>query len=95
MQMPTLVASEIKNKLATALSSNWRLSEEQFGFLVTTPKGSTGPELKNKLRDEAWRLARALGYKNFTSIEKTPEGAYLIYSKNAPDTWFQILVDEE
>jgi hypothetical protein len=93
--MSTVPASEIAKKLAHSILPNWALSEEQFGFLVTAPKGSAEPELQRKLQEEAWRLAKIVCYKKFTSIEKTPEGAYLIYSKEDADTWFQILLDKE
>jgi hypothetical protein len=95
MSMPNQSILEIGKKLTETLLPSWQLREEQYGFLVTTPKGPTGIELQHKLSDEAWRLAKTVGYKKFTSIEKTPEGAFLVYSRDASDNWFQILVDKE
>jgi hypothetical protein len=95
MPKSTVSTSEIKTKIVQVLLPDWRLREEQFGFLVTPPKNTTEIELPRKLSDEAWRLARAVSFKKFTSIEKTREGAYLIYSKDGADTWIQILLDKE
>jgi hypothetical protein len=83
----------IAELLTEKLLPNWGCVTEEFGSLVYPLSASTQKELANALKDEAWRLAHAMCYEKFVSVEQTPTGGYLIYSVDDSEKWFQILVD--
>jgi hypothetical protein len=91
MPMNEVVKNELLSKIKNVMKSDWSLTVEPEGFILTQPKNTTRLS-KNELWSETWRVARMVKLDKFLSIEEETAG-YLVLSRDDEDNWFQMLVE--
>ena len=92
MSMNKEIAEQIVLKIKRTMDPSWSLTREAEGFILDQPKNS-GPLTNSELWTETWRVAQAVKFEKFLSIEKNGTDGYLILSRDDDENWFQILIE--
>ena len=82
----------VSSELRFLLKDGWTSVREPERFVVKPPHEMTiKPEFSRELRDEVWRIANFVAYAHFVSIQKLPDGSFVLTSKMASNDGFEIV----
>ena len=88
------ISQGVFSELNFLLKDGWDITIEPERFRVRARIGTIiQSRINQELSDEAWRIARFVGYSHFTSVAKNTDGSYSILSRMATGEGFEIVVE--